>query len=201
MTSPIAGGGVSKGSFAMFPQRAAKTGYQSFLFISGGMAAAGFLLCVFVYEPLAAKIRLAGRDIQMLDQELEIARTAVGASGSWDIHGPGDTQQHLLTSEEIPLAIDEITTAGRTLGINFISIRPQDEGASQGDSFSYLPILMDVESEYQQLGQFLGRLANLETGIVVVHNFQIQRLEDILPRVRATLEIGVYLQGEGIGQE
>jgi hypothetical protein len=185
----------------MLGQRTTKDNYRSFLVIGTGMAVAGILLVIFVYEPLAAKIRLASQDIERLDQELEIARTAVGSNGGWDFPQPGSKERHLLTSEEIPLAIDEITSAGRTLGINFVSIRPQDEQAAQNGSYPYLPIYMDVESEYQHLGQFLGRLMNLETGIVVVHSFQIQRIEEILPQVKATLEIGVYLQGEKIGQE
>lgn len=147
-------------------------------------------LIVFAYRPLAVKIRLLRNEFQRIEQELEVARDIIGAEGDLGERG------RLLTRKETSLAIDEITYTGRALNINFISINPKEIEKLESVNCLCLPIYMDLESEYKDLGLFLGALEKLKESIVTVRSFKIYRDERILPLVKSRLAIELYLRSE-----
>lgn len=162
----------------------------------GGVAIVviAFFLCFFVYLPLGSRIRKAGRELKVIEGELEMVKGTIETVGS---HG----KRSLPTQEEISIAIDELTRRGRDLGINFISISPQKIEEIQDLPYGFLPIRMELESGYEDLGRFLGALEGLEESVVTIGGFEIERDERILPKVRTKLEAKMYLMSAESGEE
>lgn len=163
---------------------------QTMLVIVTICAAIIFILIAFVYRPSIVKIRSVAEEFKSMAQEVEVARNMIRTKGDLQMRG------HLLSRKELSLAIDEITKTGRQLNINFVSISPQEIEKLETSSHQRLPIHMELESEYKDLGLFLGALEKLEESIVTVRSFQIQRDDKILPLIKSRLMVDMYLQGE-----
>lgn len=158
------------------------------VFLVGGVVTVVIvlLLCFFVYIPLGNRIGRASRELKAIDGELEIVRVAIEARGSYG-------KRSLPTQEGISIAIDEMTRRGRELAINFISISPQTIEEVKDLPYGLLPIRMELEAEYEDLGRFLGALEGLRESVVTIGSFEIERDESILPKVRTKLEAKMYL--------
>jgi len=153
-----------------------------------------FILIVFVYRPLGGKIHSMREGLRITEQELANARNIVGAKDR------GERKGHLLALEEVSLAIDEMTKTGRALRINFISISPKEIVQLEDARYPVLPIHMDLEAEYRDIGLFLGALEGLTESLVTVRSFSIGKDEEILPLVKSKMVVDMYLQGGESGK-
>jgi Tfp pilus assembly protein PilO len=160
---------------------------NKFTIISAAGAVVIFFAAVFI-GPLAVKGRLAGERLRILEQELDtVHRTLEKGRG---IHLKG----RLLTREEVSLVVDEITKQGKAFNINFLSITPLAIEETDNPAYQRLPIGMEIESQYRDLGLFLGVLEDLTEGVAAVKDFTIRREESLLPSVRSQLTLDVYLR-------
>jgi len=152
-----------------------------------GISLAIILILVFVvYLPLIH--RLIQTKNQVILKEKEISEL--------------QSQTQLLSAKEkkklpslrgVSLAIDELSKLGADNKIDFVSIDPRQTQIVSSMPYQILPIDMVVESEYDDLGRFLGSLENLKQSLVTLERLQIQRDEKILPRLRIKLTVNMYL--------
>ena len=157
------------------------------------VAAVAIVIIIFVLmaAPLLTKVRALGSEVKALDQEMMSARQAVELQDKFQQTG------NLLTRQKVSLAIDEITKVGATQSINFLSISPQKIMRIEGSKYPVLPIQMELQSEYQDLGTFLGALEKLEGSIATVKSFQIERDQQNLSQVRTMIVVEIHLlEGE-----
>lgn len=96
--------------------------------------------------------------------------------------------------QDIPSLIDDITREGRALKINFKSIS-QKEIIDSKDRYLVLPVQMEIEGGYEDIGRYLGALEN-KNSILTVEGLEIERDKKILPKVPASLAINLYLEKE-----
>ena len=159
---------------------------RSMIIITGVALTAitGYLLMA----PLASKVRRVGDEVKTLEGEMIAARQAIQSKDKFQQTG------ELLTRRGVSLAIDEITKTGAAQNINFFSISPQKIMKSGGSKYPVLPIRMALQSEYRDLGLFLGALENLKESIISIKSFQIDADQDILPQIKTDLVVEVYLQ-------
>lgn len=157
---------------------------------AGGAAAGLAVFCVVFIAPLPAKVRAYQRDLATLEQELTAAREVIVAARGLE------RTCHLLRRKEVSTAIDEITKAGKAFDIAFASISPQEVETAPEVSCRRMPIHMELEAGYKELGAFLGALENLRESVVTVRRFSIRREETVLPRVKSELSVDVYLTAE-----
>lgn len=156
-----------------------------------GAAAAG-MISFLAIGPLSGKVRRAAREVMALDNELAAVREAFKGAGRSGREG------RLLTRAEVSGAIDEMTNAGAVLNINFLSTSPQQIEKPKGSKYSVLPIRMELQSEYKDLGLFLGALEGLKESIVTVKSFRVKTSQEVLPQVKTELVVEIYLkEGEG----
>lgn len=161
------------------------------LILIAGMVAAG-LVIFLVIGPLFGKACKAAEELKALDSELADVREALEKGKTIDRKG------HLLTRAEVSRAIDEITKVGASLNIDFLLTSPQPIQRPQGRKNPVLPIRMEIQSKYKDLGFFLGSLENLKESVLTVREFSIVRKEKILPKVYTYLVVEIYLEeGEG----
>lgn len=153
-----------------------------------GITAVGLYL--FLYQPLINKCRVIGADCKDIEARLLEARKAISSLRQ-------DTAKRTLISEEgISLAIDELTKEGRSKGINFISITPERIEKSEDRHYKVLPIEMEIESTYKDLGIFLGSVDDLEKSLITVRSFSIAPYKEDPKRLRTKLVINMYLSAE-----
>ncbi|HQP10028.1 MAG TPA: type 4a pilus biogenesis protein PilO [Candidatus Omnitrophota bacterium] len=138
--------------------------------------------------PLVGKVRRLGSDVRALDDEMKAARQALQSEKKFQQTG------ELLMRRQISLAINEITQTGAAQKINFLSINPQPIARPKGAKYPLLPIRMDLQSEYRDLGSFLGSLEKLQQSIVAIRSFEIYAAPDILPKIETNLVVEVYLR-------
>lgn len=166
---------------------------QAAIIIGAIFAAIVFILILFVYRPLAVKIRSRENALETIERKLVQTRGIIKAGGNLRREG------RLIARKEISLSLDEITRTGRMLNINFLSINPREIEKLEGYAYRRLPIYMDLKSKYKDIGIFLGALEELRESIVTVRKFEIERNEKILPLLKSKLVLEMYLEGEGRG--
>jgi Tfp pilus assembly protein PilO len=156
------------------------------IMIAGGVLAV-FVLCLLM-APLVSKVRRVGREVKALEEEMAAARQAIKSEGKFRPTGK------LLTRRKVSLAIDEITKAGAAKNVSFLSISPQPIITPKGSKYPALPIKMDLQCAYHDLGAFLGALEKLEESIVTVKSLEIGTDSESLPQLETVLVVEVHLQ-------
>lgn len=102
-------------------------------------------------------------------------------------------ERALTAEEDISRAIDELTSYGRLRGINFISISPKEIIEEKDLRYKVLPIEIEIESTYNELGAFLGSVDELEKGLFKVKSFEIAADKKDASRLITDLVVNIYL--------
>ncbi len=158
--------------------------------ISAGLAIIALGLYLFLYSPLINKLRKAHSECKRLETEVLQAREAI------DFLRIKAPKGKLITEEDVSWAIDDLTKNGKLAKVNFISITPkQIEEPKQALSYKILPIELEVESTYEDLGIFLGSLDELENCVITVKNFNITPTEEGAKELKTKLMLNLYLSG------
>lgn len=150
--------------------------------------AAGTLLFFLLVMPLWAKAgRLAG-EVKALESEMTAVREALDRSKT--IKRGAD----FVSRNEVSRAIDEMAKVGAAMNINFIATSPQKIEQPEGMDHSVLPIRMQIQSDYKDLGAFLGALEHLEKSLVTVREFSISGEPSVLPRLSTEIIVEIHLK-------
>lgn len=160
------------------------------IIISSGLAIIALGLYLFLYGPLMNKLRRAHSECKRLETEVLRAREAIGSLRTKAPKGK------LIAEEDVSWAIDDLTQNGKLAKVNFISITPkQAEEAKPPPAYKILPIEIEIESTYEDLGIFLGLLDELESCIATVINFNVTPAEKGATKVKTRMAVNIYLSG------
>ncbi|PIQ88627.1 MAG: hypothetical protein COV72_07390 [Candidatus Omnitrophica bacterium CG11_big_fil_rev_8_21_14_0_20_42_13] len=135
--------------------------------IVGGIVIGGIILYFSLFRPLMIDLRLAHHDCDSYDNALTQAYEAMEHAKRIN------NRKELIDEKGVSGAIDELTTMGKSIGINFTSISLREIESAEDGNFRLLPIDFLIESNYKELALFLGSLERLNKGLVVVESFQI----------------------------
>lgn len=161
------------------------------IIIAGATLVVLFGLYLFLYRPLISKCRQAGLECRGIEREVLLAREAITSFLNQNI-----SEKHLISEEDVSLAIDELTKQGRSKGINFVSITPEQIKKAENYPCKVLPIEMKTESTYKELGIFLGSLDDLEKSLITVRNFSLTSDKKDPSKVETKLVINMYLSAQ-----
>lgn len=156
------------------------------LIIVSGTAVFLFILIIFLYLPMAGKLKKKTIEWNSLKSELKVEQDNLKLIQECRI------DKKLIKENELSSIIDIITREGRTLFLNFKSIT-QKELKYARDTCPVLPVQMEIEARYEQLGRFLGALEGLKDSVITIENFTIRRDERILPNIHCSLAMNIYL--------
>ncbi len=152
-----------------------------------GISLAIILILVFVvYLPLIHRLIQTKNQVILKEKEISELQSQTQILSV-------KRKRKLPSLKEVSLAIDELSKLGADNKIDFVSIDPRQTQIVSSMPYQILPIDMVVESEYDDLGRFLGALENLKQSLVTLERLQIQRDEKILPRLRIKLTVNMYL--------
>jgi Tfp pilus assembly protein PilO len=162
------------------------------IILVSGLAFAGMGFFIFIM-PLFSKVSTLSGEVKALDSELSMLREALD-KGKRIKRTAG-----FLSRNEVSRAIEEMTRIGAGMNINFLSTSPQTIHTPEGAQQPVLPIRMEIQSEYKDLGIFLGALEHFEKSVVTVREFTVERNEAILPKVDTVIVVEIHLKAEESG--
>lgn len=109
------------------------------------------------------KARLFARELPKHEEELKKVKAAFEV-----------TSILLPKEQEIPDLLRNISTLGKTSGLDFLSFVPGRE--IPRDFYAEIPIDIKIRGPYHSLGQFLDRVSKLER-IVTVNNIKTEKVD------------------------
>ena len=99
----------------------------------------------------------------------------------------------LISEKEAASGIDEFTKYSKSLGINFLSMKPGNIIIPEGMPYKILPIEMEIEATGGQFVKFVGSIDELKKAIVTVKSFDITPDKDDGRRLKVDMVIDMYL--------
>lgn len=103
-----------------------------------------------------------------------------------------DAMRNLVpTSNEVPVLLDQVSTAARRAGLDLGDVRPGD--VVKGDHFDAYRYQISVIGDYNAIGQFLSNVGSLDR-IVAPMNVQLSPTTGNARKDRARLEARLDLQ-------
>lgn len=118
-------------------------------------------------------------------------------------------RKRLPTKSQTSAILEELTSRGKELGIEFVSITPLlDRIAAQTAQatgwtlkFDIIPFEINMRATYKGFGEYLGVLENLESTFATTGEFQVRKEERIYPKLNIRLIVYTYTAGEQSGQK
>lgn len=99
----------------------------------------------------------------------------------------------LISEKEAASGIDEFTKHSKSLGINFLSMKPGNVIIPEGMPYKILPIEMEIEATGEQFVKFVGSIDELKKAIITVKSFGIMPNKDDGRRLKIDMVIDLYL--------
>ena len=150
----------------------------------------GLIALIFLYRPLLIRLRNAANRLHEVEAELLSQRAAISASEQSDVGGK------IMSRNEVPLAIAELTKKGRELGLDFGSISPGELEKTTQARIRQLPISFTIESEYEDVGQFLAYVDKYPRSIAEVESLLMRARKKNLPELSVELLLNLYVEIE-----
>ncbi len=99
----------------------------------------------------------------------------------------------LISEKEASAGIDDFTKHSKSLGINFLSMKPGNVMIPEGMPYKVLPIKMDIEATGEQFVKFVGTIDELKKAIVTVRSLDITPDKDDGRKLKINMVIDMYL--------
>lgn len=99
----------------------------------------------------------------------------------------------LISEKEAASGIDEFAKYSKSLGINFLSIKPGNVIIPEGMPYKILPIEMEIDATGEQFVKFVGSIDELKKAIVTVKSLDITPNKDDGRRLKVDMVIDMYL--------
>ena len=160
------------------------------ILMGGGVILAAILYAVF-YAPLAGKLHQAALRCFALEKEALAVRSAAASLKNSGQKPAGN--RALLLENDISAALEDLTRAGKIHKVRFSSLTPREASADSGSGYRSLPVEIEAESGYQEMGIFLGDLENLPKGLVTVESFDLTPDSRNPALFKSRLSLNLYL--------
>lgn len=162
------------------------TKQQLVVVVSVAVAVALLGIYLILFRPLINKLTLLHLECRGFETGVLQARDAISSLKLKEL------KKELASETDLSLAIEELTKEGKPKGINFISLTPK-QIERQDESYRMLPVEIELEAPYAILGDFLGKLDDLNRSLARIRKFNIV-LNKLNPKVlTARLSLDMYL--------
>ena len=155
--------------------------------ISGVLGIVAIGTYLFLYQPLISKLKKQHLECRTIESEVNQAREAIATLKKKD-------KKTILNEADVSVAIDELTKQAKSKGLNLISITPKQVMEKEAH-YKILPIEMEIESTYEDLGVFLGSLDKLEKSLATIDSFSVISDKERSLKLKTKLVINMYLVG------
>ncbi len=170
------------------------------------------LLFQVVYVSKVKKVRMLEAEYKKIKEEVESLYSFIGGSENlkdsiMEIQQNMALLDNVFPSEkEVSNVIKELNKEARRFGVSVISVTPRDLENYKGHDGKELnisdyickcmPLSLTVEARYRLLGEFLMSLKANNTPMITIEDVDIEKDDDIAPRIRAHIELTSYILGK-----
>ncbi len=142
------------------------------------------------FFPRIKELRAKYLDCRLCESQVVDARNLIEAVSKSDKESG---TRILISEKEVASGIDEFTKHSKSLGINFLSMKPGNVITPEGMPYKMLPIEMEIEATGEQFVKFVGSIDELKKAIVTVKSFDITPDKDDGRRLKVDMVIDMYL--------
>lgn len=153
------------------------------------------VMYIFLFGPLMKEVKAKSSAYKALSGEVCAARGLIESAGKIT------DERDLLTEKEVLPAIDELTKHGKSMKINFESIRPREVMQDENSGCRILPVDLAIEGNDAQMAMFMGSLDDLRKSLIIVNSFDIIPDRNDPSKLKATITINMYFLAGGSRQE
>lgn len=162
------------------------TKQQLVVIVSVAVAVALLGIYFILFRPLINKLKLLHLECNGLETGVLQARDAISSLKLKEL------KKEFASEADVSLAIEELTKEGKAKGINFISLTPKQIERQQA-SCKILPVDLELEASYVMLGDFLGKLDDLNRSLVRIRKLNIVLNKPNPKMLTARLSLDMYL--------
>ena len=149
---------------------------------------------VIFFFPRVKELRQKYADCKLCESQVVDSRNLIETVSRLD----KETGSRMLISEkEAATGIDEFTKYSKSLGVNFISMKPGNIIMPEGMTYKILPIELEIEATGEQFVKFVGTIDELNKAIVTVKSFDITPEKEDDRRLKIVMVIDMYLSLKG----
>jgi len=153
-------------------------------------ALAALVIYLVFFAPFLKQLRLKYTECRACENLLsEVSSTIAYASGLNKVYG----SRVLISEKEAAAAIDELTAFSKSLGINFVEMKPHDIIYKEGALYKILPLEMDIEANGEQFVKFMSLIDELKKAIIKVESFDIEPDKDDRTKLKIKMVADIYL--------
>jgi len=158
---------------------------KKIIFIPAGIVS---IIIMFLYFPLAGKITKKNKELSGLNVQLKSVNENLRIIQGLKVN------KRLIKEEDTSLVIDTISKQCRSQFLELKSITQKEKNIKDG--YSLLPVYLEMEGEFKQIGLFLSFLREFEDALITVENLQIKRADMPLPKIAGVVTLAIYLSNE-----
>ena len=158
---------------------------KKIIFIPAGIVS---IIIMFLYFPLAGKITKKNKELSGLNVQLKSVNENLRIIQGLKVN------KRLIKEEDTSLVIDTISKQCRSHSLELKSITQKEKNIKDG--YSLLPVYLEMEGEFKQIGLFLSFLREFEGALITVENLQIKRADMPLPKIAGVVTLVIYLSNE-----
>jgi len=158
---------------------------KKIIFIPAGIVS---IIIMFLYFPLAGKITKKNKELSGLNVQLKSVNENLRIIQELKVN------KRLIKEEDTSLVIDTISKQCRSHSLELKSITQKEKNIKDG--YSLLPVYLEMEGEFKQIGLFLSFLREFEGALITVENLQIKRADMPLPKIAGVVTLAIYLSNE-----
>lgn len=145
-----------------------------------------FLIILFLYLPLMGRSAGKNKELSGLNAQLELVNDNLRIVRELKVN------KRLIKEDEAYLAIDAISKQREINSLELKSINQKEKIIKDG--YSILPVYLEVEGEFKELGSFLGFLREFEGALITVDDLQVRRVDPVSSRIAGLIMFGIYLK-------
>lgn len=142
------------------------------------------------FLPHMKELRSKYIDCKLCESQVIDARNLIDAVSKLDKESGARV---LISEKEAASGIDDFTKHSKSLGINFLSMKPGNVMIPEGMPYKILPIEMEIEATGEQFVRFMGTIDELKKAIVTVKSFNITPNKDDGRKLKVNMVIDLYL--------
>lgn len=157
------------------------------LIVGGASLVIFFVTYLFLFQPLVHQLKVQASECSRTEAEVAEARSHAF------IFKDRPLKKSLITESEATVAINELTRRGNLKGVEFVLLTPKKIEKPAGQAFRILPIETEIKSTYENLGNFLGSLDEMEKSLITVGSFTASLDPEEVSKVRTHLTLYLYL--------
>lgn len=143
-----------------------------------------------LFFPRMKELRAKYMECKLYESQLADARKLIEAVSKLDKESG---TRMLISEKEAAAGIDEFTKHSKSIGVNFLSMKPGNVIMPKDMPYKILPIEMDIEATGEQFVKFVGTIDELKKAIVTVKSFDITPNKDDNRKLKVDMVIDMYL--------